>query len=283
MRVIVTRDLVKRYGKVVALRGVSINVPKGITALVGENGAGKSTLIKVLTGKLKADGGEFKVLGTSDMREIRKKVGIVHERISLPPEVPVEFFLTKIAEMYGIPGKKVRETIKLCGLERMRNREIGTLSFGYTKRVGIAQAIIHEPELIIADEPFSQLDAKSKINIRSLFYELYKDHGISFFISSHNLYDLEQISQHFIIIHRGKIVKEWEGMRVESILIKSENNEKLKDYLKQQGYNARIVDMYVSVPNRGMKDVMSALLNFEGEIYEVRTASLEQIFKEVAE
>ncbi len=282
MNIIVTKNLIKRYGKIIALKGVSLTVPRGITALMGENGAGKSTLIKVLTGKLRADGGEFQVLGMRDIKDIKKNVGIVHERISLPPEVSVEFFLTKVAEMYSIPRKKVKETIKLCGLERMKNKEIGQLSFGYTKRVGIAQAIIHEPELIIADEPFTQLDAKSKINIRDLFHRLYIDQGISFFISSHNLYDLEQISNHFIIIHQGKIVKEWKGRIVENILVRSDNNRKLMEYLQQQGYETKCEDMYVIIHARNIKEVMRNLLNFKGEIYEVRTTSLEQIFKEVS-
>ncbi len=280
MNVIIARDVEKSYGKVQALKGITIKVPKGITAFVGENGAGKSTLIKILTGKLRADRGEFKILGTSNLMKIRENVGIIHERVSLPPEIPVEFFLEKVAKMYNISEKKVKETIKICGLEKVKNVEIGNLSFGFTKRVGIAQALIHEPKLIIADEPFSQLDATSKIIIKDLFYRLYKDRGISFFISSHNLYDLEQISNHFIIIHQGKIIREWSGVKVRNILLKAKSNQELMKYLKERGYDVDMDEFYVIVNSPDFKNLLRTIVDYPGEVYEIRSSSLESLFKE---
>lgn len=278
--VIEARNLTKRYGEIEALRGVDLDVPKGITALIGPNGAGKTTLIKIIVGKLKPDSGDFRVLGIHDAMEIRENVGIVHDRVSFPPELSVDFFLNRIGEIYHTGPKSVKDIMNMCGLEGVKDQEIGTLSLGYTKRLGIAQAIVHEPQLVIADEPFTQLDPMTRIKLRDLFLRLKKDSGINFLISSHDILDMEQITNHFVIMSRGRIIREGDDFSIGGVLIKAAENNALIEYLGNRGVDAFENGSFVKVANMRLNDTLRHLIEYQGEIQEIKTSSLESIMRD---
>lgn len=280
-RIIEARELTKRYGRIEALRNLNLSVSEGICALVGPNGAGKTTLIKICAGKLKPDSGHCRILGLDDPLAIRKEIGILHDKVSLPPEVTVEFFLEKVGEIYHIDGVHVNETIRLCGLEDVRTRQIGTLSLGYGKRLGIAQAVVHKPRLVIADEPFSQLDPMTRMKIKDLMIELWKDHGMSFMISSHDISDIEQVAHQFVIMDRGQVVKDLNSLGTEDVIIRAQDREGLLTYLIENGHNVAVNGPYVVMSDVSVRDVLGILSRYDGAIHEVKGSSLESILKDV--
>lgn len=277
--VIESKGIVKNYRDIEALRGIDLTVPEGIFGFIGPNGAGKTTFIKIAVGKLSYDGGTIKVTGTDDVMQIRKNVGILHDRPAFPPEVPVGFFLEQVGEIYGLSQSSVANAIDSCGLRDVEDRDIGTLSLGYTKRLGIAQAVLHDPKLIIADEPFTQLDPMSRMNMKELFFELRKERGISFFISSHDILDLEQIADHFAIIDKGRIVKEGTILTSTDIYVRSTANRELLAYLRDKGVEAALDGENVRLIDAEMKTTLSYLAQFSGTIAEVKTYSLESILR----
>jgi len=272
------RNVTKRYGKTVALRDVSLEIGRGITGLVGPNGAGKTTLINIIVGLIEKDSG--KVIIKTGKGDFRESIGVIRDRIAFPPELEVEYFLTKIAEMYGMDASYVKHVIDIVGLREMRHKRIGALSMGYKKRVGIAQAVVHEPILIIADEPFTQLDPLIKVEIRDTIHRLSKEEGINFFISSHDIADLEVIADRVILINRGRIVKTLEKGGVLSIMIRADNVKKLKKYLLDMGFRAQIDGLQVRVDVRDMKPLLGVLYNYDGQIYGINSASIEGAIKD---
>lgn len=277
--VIVSQGIKKKYRDIEALRGIDLIVPEGIFGFIGPNGAGKTTFIKIAVGKLSHDEGVIEVTGTNDTMLIRKNTGILHDRPAYPPEVTVRFFLEKVGEIYGIDQSSIAETLDACELLDVKDREIGKLSLGYTKRLGIAQAVMHDPKLIIADEPFTQLDPMSRMNLREMFFRLRKDHGISFFISSHDILDLEQIADHYAIIDKGRIVKKGTVLASADIYVKSSANHELLAFLQDNGLDAVMDNDCIRIINSEMKVTLSHLARFPGKIIEVKSYSLESILR----
>jgi len=271
------RGLRKKYGNTLALDNVSLDIYPGITGFVGPNGAGKTTLINILTGLISADGGTVSIHSEDDFR---KHMGVVRDRVSLPPELEVEFFLTKVVELYGGDVSRVKNVIKLTGLEDVRHRKIGELSMGFKKRVGIAQAVVHEPELIIADEPFTQLDPVIKVEIRDMLARLNKEEGINFFISSHDIADLELIADRVILINHGKIVREIVKSESMSVIVLADDNENLMRYLKSAGYSARRDGTQVRVGTNDLNKLLVTLGNYSGRILGVNMSSIEGVMKD---
>ncbi len=206
------KEVVKLYGPLRAVDGISFQVKRGeIVGLLGANGAGKSTLMKVLTCYVVADRGTASVAGVSideDPVAVRRHIGYLPENAPLYNEMMVRDFLTFVARIRGLPKAKARERIewavKACGLEPKFMASIGTLSRGYRQRVGIAQAILHDPDLLILDEPTSGLDPIQIIEIRRLIMEIGKTKTV--FFSTHIMQEVEAVCGRAIIIARGKLV-----------------------------------------------------------------------------
>lgn len=204
-------QLTKSYGSVEALRGVDFSIKPGeIVGLLGPNGAGKTTIIKILTGYLQPDSGTARVDGLDVLTQreaVQARIGYLPENAPLYPELSVQAYLQMIADLRQIPldeqRSRIVEAIRAVHLENYRARPIGTLSKGYRQRVGLAQAILHRPRLLILDEPTVGLDPTQIVEIRSLIKRLAQHSTILF--STHILSEVEALCDRAIILINGKI------------------------------------------------------------------------------
>jgi ABC-2 type transport system ATP-binding protein len=207
---ITVNNLTKVYGTQKAVNNISFTVNKGeIVGFLGPNGAGKSTTMKIITGYIEADSGKAEVCGeTVDPNSLntKKKIGYLPEANPLYFDMYVREYLEFIANVHGIKNTKakVEEAINTVKLKLEANKKIGQLSKGYKQRVGIAAALIHDPEVLILDEPTSGLDPNQIIEIREVIKNLGKDKTVLF--SSHILQEVEAMCDRVIIINRGNIV-----------------------------------------------------------------------------
>jgi ABC-2 type transport system ATP-binding protein len=185
-------------------------MPTGVVGLVGANGAGKSTLIKILLGLLPPSEGSAKVLGldcVTDGLAIREMVGYMPESECLPPDVSATEFLVHMGRMSGLPTDVARErtadTLRHVGLYEERYRPIGGYSTGMKQRVKLAQALVHDPKLVLLDEPTNGLDPAGRDEMLGLIQRISTDFGISVVVTSHLLGELERISDHIVVIEAG--------------------------------------------------------------------------------
>ena len=204
--------LTKRYARNVAVENISFEVGKGeIVGFLGKNGAGKTTTMRVLTCFLPPTAGKASVAGFDVLEqslEVKKRIGYLPETPPLYPEMEIATYLTFVAKLKGIPAgeisKRVAEVCDRTGLASVKDTIIGKLSKGYRQRVGLAQAIIHNPDVLILDEPTSGLDPQQIIETRDLIKGLAGNHTI--ILSTHILPEVEQICEKVIIIAKGKVV-----------------------------------------------------------------------------
>ncbi|HVG93199.1 MAG TPA: ATP-binding cassette domain-containing protein [Planctomycetota bacterium] len=205
-------DLTKRYGSLLALRGISFSVPRGqVVGFLGPNGAGKTTTMKILTGYLAPTSGSATVAGvdvTSDPLPALRRIGYLPTENPLYDELRVQETLRFAAEMHGLRGAAredaVDRSLKAVGLEDRRRQTCGTLSHGYRQRVGLAQALLHEPEVLILDEPTSGLDPNQQQEMRALIRDLGRERTVV--LSTHILPEVEAVCDRALIIHRGALV-----------------------------------------------------------------------------
>ena len=204
------KNLSKFYGEQAAVNDISFSIQKGeIVGFLGPNGAGKSTTMKILTGFIPATSGEVKICGMEvdvDSLETRKKIGYLPENNPLYLDMYVREYLEFVGKIYKVPNLKARidEMIQQVGLEVEQNKKIGMLSKGYRQRVGLAQAIIHDPEVLILDEPTTGLDPNQLVEIRELIKHIGKSKTVM--LSTHIMQEVEAICDRVIIIKSGKIV-----------------------------------------------------------------------------
>jgi len=201
--------LSKRFGKVEALSGLTLHAKPGIIGLIGPNGSGKTTLLRILLGLIHADGGQAEVLGldvSTHSLEIRRRIGVLHERPIFTPTSSTLDYLQDVKQIYRSQSDP-EELLALVGLEEAHDRKIGDLSAGMHQRLGIAQALIGNPELVFLDEPTSNLDVVGRDEIIKLIIDLNLDLGVSFFIASHILSELEKACHNVAFIQDGKIVE----------------------------------------------------------------------------
>ncbi len=204
------KKLVKDYGELRAVNGIELKINDGeILGFLGPNGAGKSTTFKVLTGYLQPTAGNIFV-GNKNIKdhslEIRKMIGYLPENNPLYVEMTVYDYLRFVADIREIKDfkKRLKEVISQCGLHGVVHKPINTLSKGYRQRVGIAQAILHDPEILILDEPTSGLDPNQIAEIRELIIQLGKEKTL--IISSHIMQEVQAVCDRIVIINRGEIV-----------------------------------------------------------------------------
>jgi len=204
--------LTKRYGSVRALDKVSFEVHRGeVVGFLGPNGAGKSTTMRILTCFLSATGGMAKVHGHDvfeDPLEVRRNIGYLPQRAPLYGEMSVWEYLTFVADMRGIDQstfkKRMRSIVEVCGLAQSLGKDIRTLSHGYRQRVGLGQALIHNPPILILDEPTSDLDPNEKSEVIKYIKEIGKERTV--LLSTHNLNEVEAACARAIIVSKGRIV-----------------------------------------------------------------------------
>ena len=214
MGVIETVALTKRYPRVTALDQLDVNVGGGVTGLVGANGAGKSTLIKILLGLTDATSGTARVLDhdvATDGAAIRALVGYMPEHDCLPADVSASDLVVHMGQMSGLPYAAARErasdVLRHVGLAEERYRPIGGYSTGMKQRAKLAQALVHDPRLVLLDEPTNGLDPSSRDDMLALVRRIGTEFGIAVLVTSHLLGELERISDHVVILDTGRLLR----------------------------------------------------------------------------
>ncbi|WP_417885856.1 gliding motility-associated ABC transporter ATP-binding subunit GldA [Zunongwangia sp.] len=201
-------NISKYYGAQKALQSVSFSIEKGeIVGFLGPNGAGKSTLMKILTGFLQPSEGKASVNGFSienQLHDVQKSIGYLPEHNPLYTEMYVREYLVFNAKIYGINKNRIEEVIQLTNLTPEANKKIEQLSKGYRQRVGLAAALLHDPEVLILDEPTTGLDPNQLIEIRNLIKNIAANKTI--FLSTHIMQEVEAICERLIIINEGSII-----------------------------------------------------------------------------
>jgi ABC-2 type transport system ATP-binding protein len=205
-------NLTKFYGPARALDGISFRVARGeVIGFLGPNGAGKSTTMKILTGYLLPSSGRATIDGldvVDDSLEVRRRIGYLPESTPLYTEMRVDEYLRFAAEIRGVASSRVKaavdRVVELCNLQRVTGKNILELSKGYRQRVGLAQAMVHEPDLMILDEPTSGLDPNQIGEVRSLIRRIGEERTV--ILSTHYLQEVEATCSRIIVIHLGKIV-----------------------------------------------------------------------------
>ncbi|MCU0349731.1 MAG: gliding motility-associated ABC transporter ATP-binding subunit GldA [Flavobacterium sp.] len=202
------QNISKNYGTQKALDNVSFSIKKGeIVGFLGPNGAGKSTLMKILTTFITADEGVAKVNNhdvSSETKSVQKSVGYLPEHNPLYLDLYIREYLAFNADIYKVAKSRIEEVIQLTGLTPESSKKIGQLSKGYRQRVGLACALLHDPEVLILDEPTTGLDPNQLVEIRELIKNIGKNKTV--FLSTHIMQEVEAICERIIIINNGKIV-----------------------------------------------------------------------------
>ena len=211
--VIETKQVTKAYGSLLALDHVNIHVKRGsIYGLVGDNGSGKSTLLKLLAGHSYATEGEIQIFGKYGEKELectRKKIGCMIEQPGFFPNMTVEQILKYYCIQKGIPDrKKVDKMVKLMGITEKRNSKCRNLSMGQKQRLGLAIAMMGEPQLLVLDEPINGLDPSGIIEFRNLLHRLNEEKNITILLSSHILSELQQIATVYGFLSKGILIEE---------------------------------------------------------------------------
>ncbi|MFV0417030.1 MAG: ATP-binding cassette domain-containing protein [Chthoniobacterales bacterium] len=303
-------SLSKKYVGVTAIDGISFDVARGdIVGFLGPNGAGKSTTMRILAGFMPPSSGQAFVAGFDvfkDSIRARERIGYMPENVPLYSEMRVREYLRYRAALKGVRGRKIRErvgdVIDLCSLQSVEKKLIGSLSKGYRQRVGLADAMVHEPDLLILDEPTIGLDPNQIRQVRDLIRNLGRHHTI--LLSTHILSEVEMVCQKVIILNKGRIeaVDTPENLRRH---LHAAGDVQLEIPKAQRAEIERVLGAFPevkSVRSEAMEEWVRLTLEYEGErdlrplIYEAcvknncslreltrRRVSLEQVFAEITE
>ena len=291
-------DLVKTYGEQKAVDSISFSVGKGeIVGFLGPNGAGKSTTIKIITGYLGADTGEAVVCGIPVSRrplEAKRKIGYLPEANPLYPDMYVREYLDFIADVHRIADRDARigSVIRLVGLTAESRKRLGQLSKGYKQRVGLAAALLHDPEVLILDEPTSGLDPNQIVEIRDVIRQLGRNKTVLF--SSHILQEVEALCDRVVIINKGRLVADstlsklrLEGNGASAIRVAFRESMEQASFLQLKGVNTitRLSDQEWELRTETPDDVKKQLLelalqnNWNIVSLQSENQSLEAIFR----
>jgi len=266
---IIAENLYKSYGEVVAVNGLSLKVDKGsIMGLIGPNGAGKTTTIKIILGLLRPDKGRVLVFGEDpwDNPRIRENIGVIYEKAYFPSHHKVLDYLKRTCRIFGVPESRAREVLELVGLDAY-DREIKGLSAGMLQKFAIAHALIHNPKLIIADEPASNLDPEARNNLLELILRLHKEEDVTFLISSHILPELSRVCDSIAIINEGRVlasgplVELFDKYSAKAIRITTDKPEAFANELRKLSYVERM-----SIDSRGVSLIVAE--GTESNVYE---------------
>lgn len=299
-------NLSKFYGNVEAVRGISFDVEEGeIVGFLGPNGAGKSTTMKILTGYMPASSGSAHIAGfdvSQDPLNVQKNLGYLPENNPLYPEMTVSEYLDYSASIKGLSTSEkksaIGSVIEKCGLGNVRSRVIGHLSKGYRQRVGLAQALVNDPPVMLLDEPTSGLDPAQIVEIRNLIKELKGNRTIM--LSTHILPEVNMVCDRVVIIHQGKLAAAGELDALADSM-----NEKNRTFLSVVGEEDKFSDILKNIDGvenvrlRGIKNgevhyevdsekdlrsnLASAVYEKSGKLTEIRKESitLEEIFVKI--
>jgi len=290
-------QLLKTYGTQRAVNGISFSVNRGeIVGFLGPNGAGKSTTMKILTGYLKQDSGSARVVGIDVSRnplDVKKRIGYLPESNPLYLDMYIREYLSFKAELHGLSDKKsaVNRVISTVGLTPESKKRIGQLSKGYRQRVGLAAALIHDPEVLILDEPTSGLDPNQIVEIREVIRQQGTDKTVLF--SSHILQEVEAICDRVIIIHKGELVADdtlsnLRSTSRESHVLTVQFNEPVSieilqpiEQVSEWKQRGPVVEIRTSQPESVRKQLMELALKNDLSIVSLQSErrSLEEVFR----
>src|SRR5688572_29144682 len=252
-----TNQLTKRYRDVLAVDSVNLRVKQGeIYGFLGLNGAGKTTTIRALLGMIRPSEGKVNVLGQAvgpNGRGPWARVGHLVENPSAYPELTVRENLEIARRLHGIAHSGGTSlVIEMLGLASYADRKAGTISTGNLQRLGLARALLHQPELLILDEPANGLDPAGVIEIRELLASMAREKGITIFMSSHILTEVDRLATRIGIIHKGRLIEELdtgqlEQLRAKRLEIKTRNLEAAQISLQSAGYRPVILDGTISM------------------------------------
>ena len=254
---ILVENLTKQYGPQKAVDDISFQVNTGeILGFLGPNGAGKTTTMKIVTCFMAPSGGDVRVNNFSihdHPEEIKKKIGYLPENNPLYYDMPVMEYLGFVGELQGIDKSKIQnkieEMVHVCGLNAEKHKKIGELSKGYRQRVGLAQAIIHDPEILILDEPTTGLDPNQIIEIRKLIRHLGKEKTV--ILSTHILPEVEATCDRILIINKGKIVADGTP---ETLRKQAQGNEVLRIQIADSNNRDNVISSLQSLETVNMVD-----------------------------
>ena len=255
------RNLTKSYGFQKAVDNISFEVKTGeVLGFLGPNGAGKTTTMKMITNYIHVDQGDILIGGRSVQDGILKKhIGYLPEHNPLYLEMPVMDYLAFCAALQGVAKGlipvRIREMIKLCGLNAEKHKKIGELSKGYRQRVGLAQAMIHDPEILILDEPTTGLDPNQIVEIRDLIKNLGKEKTV--ILSTHILPEVEATCDRILIINKGKIVADGTA----STLRKQSQGQQVIRIKIEEGETNTIFEKLQALPSVGLVDFVDRTNN----------------------
>jgi ABC-2 type transport system ATP-binding protein len=278
---IIVENITKRYGTQKAIDNVSFKVKTGeILGFLGPNGAGKSTTMRAIACYLSPNEGNITVGGYSiyqNPQEIKKIIGYLPESNPLYQEMPVINYLYFIAELHGIEKNRIKsrilDMVKTCGLEGEKQKKINELSKGYKQRVGLAQALIHDPQVLILDEPTSGLDPNQRIEIRDLIRQIGREKTV--ILSSHILAEVEATCDRILIINKGKIVADGTS---DDLRKKAQGKEIIKITIEEGNRN----DIYKALQKIETADMVD-YLSKSGNSFELQskagTSSRKEVFK----
>ncbi|WP_160687543.1 ABC transporter ATP-binding protein [Clostridium sp. C2-6-12] len=290
-----THNLTKEFKKFSAVNNVNMNIKQGeIYGFLGENGAGKTTTIRMIMGLMKANSGEielFSQMQSRKSRELYKRIGSIIEYPGFYPNLTAQENLEIHRRMMGVEDKEsIRNSLKIAGIEEVKDKKVKEFSLGMKQRLGIARAILHNPEFLILDEPVNGLDPSGIKEIRELILDLRNKHGITFLISSHILSEIQQMATKIGIIHKGKLLEEIDYDELQKrnrhyINIKVNDDKKaafileqklnIKDYVIWEKNNLRVYENL-----QGAAEINNTLISNDINIDElcVRADSLEDYF-----
>lgn len=279
------RDLHKFYGDFEALKGIGFEIERGeIVGFLGPNGAGKTTCMKIITGFMAATRGKVHIDGLDideDSVGARERIGYLPENAPLYPDMNVYEYLAYVAEVRGIPSDKRQTRIagiaRTCGLTEVLHRDVQELSKGYRQRLALAQAMIHDPPILILDEPTSGLDPNQIVEIRNLIKEVGRSRTV--ILSSHNLPEVIQTCDRIIIVHQGAIVADGTPEELER---RGQANPRLVVKLAKGGDTDGVQAALADLP--GVREVMPKLESERGAIsFELETEADQDARKAVFE
>jgi ABC-2 type transport system ATP-binding protein len=292
--------LSKKYGPQLAVKDISFKVKKGeIVGFLGPNGAGKSTTMKIMAGYIESSGGEVYIMGQKvdiDNLETRKHIGYLPENNPLYTEMYVREYLEFVGKIYKIKNlyARVEEVIAAVGLDVEKHKKISMLSKGYKQRVGLAQAIIHDPDVLILDEPTTGLDPNQIKEIRTLIRELGKEKTV--ILSTHIMQEVEAICNRIIIINKGELVANKSAQELKETDVKETVYVEFEEQISKTQLAKIASDVKIMKVENGWliesqeeRDLRKAIAKHAQQnnwlilTLEVKNKSLEEVFQELTE
>ncbi|CAN5722229.1 ABC transporter ATP-binding protein [soil metagenome] len=293
--VVATSGLVKRWGDTLALAGVSLEVGRGVTGLLGANGAGKTTLLGLVLGLHPPDEGTIEVLGLDPATagpQVRERIGYVPEHEALAPDVRAYDLVRHLAEVHGLPSReattRASDALWLVGLGEERQRPVGTMSTGQRQRVKLAAALAHDPALLLLDEPTNGLDPMQREEMLALIRRISTELGIDVVLSSHLLEEVERTCDATVILAGGQVVASGSMGDLRSggtgLVVDADSRaELLATHMRRAGLDVRIdgLRLVVDGPAEASADAVrdaAAAQRVGLRRVQARTATLEDVF-----